>query len=162
MVRLGLGLYGYYPSAEAHRTVKLEPALELVSGIGHLKTCPTGSTIGYSRTFIAKRPTRVATVPVGYGDGYPRELSNRGKVIVVTLDGKVRTVCPVIGRVCMDDILVDVTDAPGTVLTDKVVVYSSRRDDPNSVESSAAMIGTIPYTLTTQLTSRIPRVYVEA
>ena len=160
MVRLGLGLYGYYPSAEAPRTVKLEPALELVSAIVHLKTCAPGSTIGYGRTFIAKRPTCVATVPVGYGDGYPRELSNRGKVIVGSADGKTRTVCPVIGRVCMDDILVDVTDAPGVAVADQVVVYSSIRDDANSVESSAAIIGTIPYTLTTQLTSRIPRVYV--
>ena len=162
MVRLGLGLYGYYPDPTVPHTVEFVPCLELLSSIIHLKTCAAGSPIGYGRTFTAKRSTRVATIPVGYADGYPRELSNRGCVSVLAPDKSTRTVCPVIGRVCMDDILVDVTDVPGVAVYDEVVIYSSRREDPNSVESIASLLGTIPYVLPTHLSSRVPRIHVES
>ena len=162
LVRLGLGLYGYYPDPSVPHTVPLEPCLELVSRIIHLKTCAAGSPIGYGRTFTTARSTRIATVPVGYADGYPRELSNLGKVLVLSPDHNTRTSCAVIGRVCMDDILVDVTDVPGAVsIADDVVIYSNRRQDPNSVESIASVLGTIPYTLSTRLTARVPRVHFE-
>jgi alanine racemase len=161
MVRLGLGLYGYYPSPNVSRTVELQPSLELVSRIVHLKTCPPGTTIGYGSTFTATRPSLIGVVPIGYADGYPRELSNRGKVIVLSGPDRTRTVCPLAGRVCMDDIMVDVTDAPGVAVADEVILYSNRREDPNSVESTATLLGTIPYTLTTRLSARVPRIHLD-
>ena len=100
-------------------------------------------------------------LPLGYGDGYPRELSNLGKVIVLSAQGTIRTRCPVIGRVCMDDTMIDVTDVPDVAMGDEVIVYSPRRDDPNSIEATAAALDTIPYTLTTRITARVPRVYVD-
>jgi len=104
----------------------------------------------------------VATLPLGYADGYSRRLSNLGKVIVLSGDGETRTVCPVIGRVCMDLTMIDVTEVlPGAAIGDEVIVYSRRREDLNSVEATAALLKTIPYTITCGLTGRVPRVYVD-
>lgn len=162
MVRLGLSLYGYYPLPETIYSIKLEPALELATRIVHLKTCPPGSTISYGRTYTTERETIVATLPIGYADGYPRKLSNMGKVIVLSGDDGTRTTCPVIGRVCMDLTMIDVTEAvPGAAVGDEVIVYSRRRTDANSVEATAALLKTIPHTVTCELTKRVPRVYVD-
>ena len=160
MVRVGIGTYGYYPSAAVGRSIELVPSLELVTRIVYLKSCPPGTPISYGRTFVTRRPSVVATLPLGYADGYRRELSNQGLVSVVSGPAKTRTFCPVIGRVCMDQVVIDVTEAPGVALGDEVIVYSRRREDPNSVEAVARMLSTIPHEVTCGLTKRVPRTYI--
>jgi len=160
-VRLGIALYGYYPSDETSRSLELHPAMSMHSRILHLKNLPPGSPVSYGRTFVTARDTLVATLPVGYADGLSTALSNRGKMIVKAADGT-GVVCPVIGRVCMDLTLLDVTDVPGVGIGSEVVVYSPRREDPNSVESTAEAADTIPYVVTCAVSKRVPRVYLPA
>lgn len=160
MVRVGIGAYGYYPSAAVGRSIELVPSLELVTRIVYLKSCPSGTPISYGRTFVTRRPGVVATLPLGYADGYRRELSNQGRVSVVSGPAKTRTFCPVIGRVCMDQVVIDVTEAPGVAVGDEVIVYSRRREDPNSVEAVARMLSTIPHEVTCGLSKRVPRTYI--
>ncbi|MBC7222830.1 MAG: alanine racemase, partial [Anaerolineae bacterium] len=116
MVRCGIAIYGLYPSAEVARPVDLRPALTLKGRVGHVRTLPAGSSISYGRTFTTRRPTRVALVPVGYGDGYHRLHSNRGAVLIRGWRA------PILGRVCMDQCVVDVTDIPGVRDGDEVVI----------------------------------------
>jgi alanine racemase len=161
MVRLGISLYGCYPSDETTRSIDLVPALALRTRIVNLKSVPAGSTISYGRTFVTQRPTLVAVVPVGYADGLSRKLSNAGKMIVHARTGE-GIVCPIIGRVCMDLTMLDVTDVPDVKVGSEVTVYSARRGDPNSVEAVARLIGTIPNEVTCAVSKRVPRVYLPA
>lgn len=156
MVRLGISMYGYYPSDEVDRTrADIRPALRLVSQIAHLKHVPAGTKISYGATFSTSRPTWIATVPIGYADGYSRQLSNTGHVIV----NGVR--CPVAGRVCMDQIMIDVTEVPDVKLYDEVVLYGSQGDAEVSLEEVAATIGTITYEVCCALGRRVPRRYLQ-
>ncbi len=161
MVRLGVSLYGYYPSDETSRSAALEPSMSVRTRVAHLKRVSAGSTISYGRTFVASRETLVATVPIGYADGLDRRLSNIGKMLVKGAGGT-RVVCPILGRVCMDLTMLDVTEVSEVGVGSDVVVISSRRDDPNSVESIARLVGTIPYTVTCGISKRVPRVYLPA
>jgi len=161
MVRLGISLYGYRPSDETSGAIDLHPAMSVRSRIIHLKRVPAGSPISYGRTFITGRETLVATVPIGYADGLCRRLSNVGKMIVKTPSGE-EVVCPIIGRVCMDQTMLDVTSVPDVSAGCAVTVISSRRDDPNSVESTARLLGTIPHVVTCAISKRVPRVYLPA
>lgn len=106
MVRAGITLYGLWPSEEMDHAFPLHPILSLYSHIVHIKTLPAGSAISYGGTYVTERESRIATIPVGYGDGYPRSLSSKGYVLV---RGKP---APIVGRVCMDQMMVDVTDIP--------------------------------------------------
>ena len=162
MVRLGISLYGYRPSDDTVDVMELRPAMRLRSRIVYLKEAPAGATISYGKTFVTKRPTLVATIPIGYGDGYPRALSNRGRMHVHVGHDAGGVLCPVIGRVCMDQVMLDVTDVEGVKSGCEVTVYSTRRDEANSVESIARMLDTIPHEITCGLTARIPHIYLPA
>ncbi|MGZ4106988.1 MAG: alanine racemase [Tumebacillaceae bacterium] len=155
MVRLGISMYGYYPSDEVSHQVPLKPAMRLVSEIVHLKQVPPGTKISYGATFETKRKSWIATVPVGYADGYSRSLSNKGHVL---LHG-VRV--PVIGRVCMDQLMLDVTDVPEAKLGDQVVLYGHQGEECISLEEVAGHIGTINYEVICALGRRVPRCYLE-
>jgi alanine racemase len=153
-VRPGIALYGMYPSEEVSREVPLRPALMLKSHVGRVRTLPAGSSVSYGRTFIAKGPTTVANIPVGYGDGYHRALSNKGAVLI----GGQRA--PIVGRVCMDQFVVDVSRIPGVAEGDEVVLIGSQGDERITPEEVAGLAGTINYEVTTGLLQRIPRLFL--
>ena len=154
MVRPGISTYGYWPS-KTMGTMKvlegLRPALRLESRIVLIKELPVGHTCGYGRTFRAQRPTRVGIVPLGYEDGYRRSFSNK---TVMVIGG---CAVPVIGRISMDQTIVDLTDQPQVKTGDVVTVISEKREDPNSVEALAELADTIPYEITCLLGRRIAR-----
>lgn len=153
-VRLGIALYGMYPSEEVDKTrVKLTPALELKSSITMVKELPAGEKISYGGTFTTTRPTTLATVSIGYGDGYPRALSSKGYVLI---RGKK---APIVGRVCMDQMMVDVTDIPGVVRNDTVTLIGRDGDCEITVEEIAELAGTFNYEFVCDLGKRIPRNY---
>lgn len=153
-VRAGIALYGMYPSDEINKkAVRLYPAMEIKSHIINLKTVGKGTSIGYGGTFTAERTTKVATIPVGYGDGYPRSLSNKGSVLI---RGKRAAI---IGRVCMDQLMVDVTDISGVEDGDVATLIGKDGDEFISVEEAAGLAGTFNYEFVCNIGKRIPRVY---
>lgn len=154
MVRPGLALYGYAPSAHMLDQIDLRPILRLVSHFTLIKTLPAGHCVGYGMTFVTKRPTRLGIIPIGYSDGYLRDLSN--VAVVGTRHGD----APVIGRVSMDQLAVDLTDLPAIATGDEVTLIDSGVDRPNSVRAIAERLGTIPYEVTCLLGRRIDRVPV--
>jgi len=154
MVRCGIAIYGLYPSAEVSRSVPLRPAMSLKSRVARLRTLPAGSCISYGCTYITSSPTRVALVPVGYGDGYHRLLSNRGQVLIRGRRA------PILGRVCMDQLVVDVSDIPGVRLNDEVVIFGRQGEGEISAEEVAAWAETINYEVTTSVLPRVTRVYL--
>jgi len=154
MVRPGLALYGLHPDAETLFGLDLRPILTLKTRVMFLKDIPPGASVSYGRRFIARRTTRAASLPIGYADGLSRSLSNRGHVLV----GGRRA--PIIGTICMDQCVADVTDIPGVSLNDEVVVYGSQGDERISIESVAQMLGTISYEVASTISRRVHRVYV--
>lgn len=155
MVRVGIAMYGLYPSDEVDRTkVELKPALSLKSSVILVKDVPTGQPISYGGTYVTNKPMKVATIPVGYGDGYPRSLSSKGSVLI---RGKK---APILGRVCMDQFMVDVTDIEDVKNDDEVVLIGLSGGEIISVEDIATIMGTINYEVVCQLGKRIPRVYL--
>ncbi len=155
MVRCGIAIYGLYPSAEVSRSVALRPAMSLKSRVARLRTLPAGSCISYGCTYVTSSPTRVALVPVGYGDGYHRLLSNRGQVLIRGRRA------PILGRVCMDQLVVDVSGIPGVRLDDEVVVFGRQGEEEISAEEVAAWAETINYEVTTSVLPRVTRVYLK-
>ncbi|MBD1372304.1 alanine racemase [Hazenella sp. IB182357] len=156
MVRLGVSMYGYYPSTEVSTAdVSLQPALTFKSSVSHLKQLPAGHGVSYGITYLATGKEWIATVPVGYADGYPRSLSNISFVLV----GGIR--CPVIGTICMDQLMVDVTEAMPVYTGDEVVLYGQQGDQTITVEEVAQLLGTINYEIPCMLNHRIPRVYLK-
>ena len=153
-VRLGIAIYGLHPSAEVEPAVPLRPALSVRSHVGRVRTLPAGSTVGYGRTYTAQSPTQVALVPVGYGDGYPRNLSNRGHVLI---NGQR---APIVGRVSMDQIVVDVTGIAAVEQDDEVVIIGEQMGARITAEEVAAQAETINYEITTRLLPRLPRIYL--
>lgn len=156
MVRPGLMLYGYSPFEKQGKgvtPVSLQPVLRLLTRICALKQVPVGTPISYGRTFITKRESRIATLPLGYADGYPRSLSNRGEMIV---SGKK---VPVVGRVCMDMTMVDVTDVPDAVVGSQVTVIGAQGGERILADDIAKWAGTIPYEILCGIGQRIPRYY---
>ena len=154
MVRPGMMLYGCYPSPESSHSVAITPAMKLVSRVAVVRDIPKGWTVSYGRTYTAPRDIRMGVVPAGYADGLSRKLSNAGKMIV---RGKA---VPIIGRVCMDLTMLDLTALPEARVGDEAVIYSDRREDPNSVENTAKLIGTIPNEIVCAVSARVERVYV--
>jgi len=151
MVRPGIMLYGYGPGEDS-----LRPVLSLKSRVILVKGVPAGTPISYGRTFITKRRSIIATVPIGYADGYSRRLSNSGEVLI---NGRR---APVIGRVCMDTIMVDVTEI-GDVREDTgVVLIGSQGDERITAQDIAQKIGTIPYEVLTSIGKRVKRIYKQA
>jgi len=156
-VRLGISLYGLYPSNEVSKTkVRLKPALSLISCVAYLKTIPANTSVGYGGTFTAARETKVATIPVGYGDGYPRLLSNKGYVLINGYKA------PIIGRICMDQFMVDVTDLPKVDIMDEVILVGESSGKHIYVEELSDLCGRFNYEFVCDLGKRIPRVYIQS
>lgn len=156
MVRLGISLYGMYPSEEVGReSLPLIPAMELKSYISFIKEVPAGTMVGYNGTFTTAAETKIATVPIGYADGYPRTLSNLGCVLI---RGKR---APVIGRICMDQFMVDVSAIDGVKTGDQIVLVGRDGDEFLSVEEVAGLAGSFNYEFVCDVGKRVPRVYYE-
>jgi len=153
MVRPGILLYGYEPSPRTK--VGLEPVMRLMSKVVYFKTAREGAGVSYGRTWRTSAPTRIATIPIGYGDGYSRALSNKGEAIV-----RGRRY-PVVGRVCMDQLMLDLGPDGVAYNGDDVLLFGTRGQDSIPAEILCERIGTIPYELTCMVNSRVPRVYVE-
>jgi alanine racemase len=154
MVRSGIITYGLYPSDEVDRTIlSLEPAMRLITKIAYLKTIPAGRSVSYGRNFMSQQETRVATVPIGYADGYRRSFSNRAWA---TLRGhKV----PLIGNVCMDQCMFDVTGVENVQEGDELILFG-RPEDGVTADALAALIGTINYEIVCSPSHRVPRIYI--
>lgn len=155
MVRAGISTYGLYPSQEVHKEkVRLTPAMSLKAKIAHVKTLPKGSSVSYGRRFTTQEETKIATIPVGYADGYKRALSNKAHVLV----GGIRV--PVIGSVCMDQFMVDVTAVPGVKAGDEAVLMGTQGSESVTADELAGLLGTINYEIVTSISPRMPRVYI--
>jgi len=152
-VRPGLALYGMRPSLEWEPPFPLRPAMTLKSRVIRVWTLAPGESVGYGRTFIAERECRMALVPIGYGDGYLRALSNRGAVLIRGRRAPVR------GRVSMDQIVVEVTEIPGVKVGDEAVILGQQGEAEIRAEELAAWAGTINYEITTLISPRVPRIY---
>ena len=155
MVRPGIMLYGYQPSNQMHYIPHLKPALTWKARVAHIKTLPAGRLIGYNGTFELYRDTLVATIPVGYADGYNRMLSNNGYVIC---RGKK---LPIIGKVCMDQFMVDASELPDMQPGDEVILLGTADGVSITVSEMAQHWGTIEHEVTCSIASRVPRVYIE-
>ena len=156
MVRAGIILYGLYPSHEmAEERLPLRPVMSLYSHVVHIKDVPEGVTVGYGATYTTKHPTRIGTIPVGYADGYPRALSNRASVLIRGRRA------PIIGRVCMDQFMVDVTDIPAVSVGDVVTLVGRDGTEEISVEEISEMAGSFNYEFVCDVSRRVPRVYVK-
>ncbi len=152
MVRCGIATYGLYPSDEVDKIrIVLKPAMSLTSHISYVKTVEAGQGISYNGTFVTTRETKVATIPVGYADGYPRLLSSKGRVLI---RGKA---APIIGRICMDQFMVDVTDIPDAARGDKVTLVGTDGDLTISLDEIAALTETINYEVACDISKRVPR-----
>ncbi len=155
MVRCGIVTYGLYPSEYVnHSFANLIPAMELKSHVVYIKEVPSGTGISYGSTYITKRKTKVATIPVGYADGYSRNLSNVGKVII---RGKY---APIIGRICMDYFMVDVTDIEDVTQGDTVTLLGKDGDCVISAKTLALWSHSFPYEMVCTVGKRIPRVFL--
>ncbi len=153
-VRAGIILYGLYPSDEVEKEgFPLMPVMELITHVSHVKMLPAGVGISYGRTYITDSPTTVATIPVGYADGYHRSLSNRGSVII---HGKR---CPIIGRICMDQMMVDVTTAGDVCVGDKVTLIGRDEDEFIPVEEVADLAYSFNYEFVCNIGRRVPKAY---
>lgn len=153
MVRPGLMLYGAYPSPEMVSQVTLKPALSWKTRMLQLKKVPKGSSISYGQTFVTKRESLIATLPLGYADGYHRLLSNRAVVLVRGQRA------PVVGRVCMDLTMVDVTDIRGVVEEDEVVLLGAQGGEVILADEMARWAETISYEIFTSISARVPRIH---
>ncbi len=154
LVRSGIVTYGLYPSAEVDPDLlRLTPALSWHSRVTHVKALPPGRPISYGGTFVTQRETLVATIPVGYADGYRRSLS--GKFHVLIRGQK----APILGRICMDQLMVDVTDIPDTVPGDKVVLIGSQGGETITMEEIADAAGSFNYEFVCGISRRVPRLY---
>ncbi len=157
VVRAGISLYGLRPSAQVRTDlVELAPALSLYSKIVFMKEIEEGTEVSYGGTFVAKDKMTIATVPVGYGDGYPRGLSRRGHVLV---QGEK---APILGRVCMDQFMIDVTHITNVDLGDKVTLIGHDGNETITIEDLEQMSGGFNYEIACNLSPRIPRVYTKA
>lgn len=154
--RVGISLYGLYPSDEMDQeNMKLKPAMNLYSHVVYVKTIEKGRGVSYGHTFIADKDMKVATIPIGYGDGYPRNLSNKGYVLI---HGKK---APIIGRVCMDQFMVDVSDIEDVCVGDKVTLAGTDGDETILIDDLSVLAGTFNYEFVCNLGKRVPRVYLK-
>ena len=156
VVRAGITLYGLWPSNQVRKDiVKLSPALSLYSHIVYIKEIEAGTAVSYGGTYVADRVRRVATIPVGYGDGYPRGLSGKGHILI---HGKK---APILGRVCMDQFMVDVTEIPEAAMGDRVTLIGREGQQEITMELLGELSGRFNYELACDITKRVPRVYTK-
>lgn len=156
LVRAGISTYGLYPSEEVQKDqLRLKPALSLKSHVAFVKDVEEGTPISYGGTFVAPKKMKIATIPVGYADGYPRSLSNQGYVLI---RGKK---APILGRICMDQFMVDVTEIEGVSFGDKVTMIGCDGNETITVEMLGELSGRFNYEFICDLGKRIPRVYVK-
>ena len=156
IVRAGITIYGIYPSSEVERDiVKLTPVMELKSHVTYVKDVPEGAAISYGGTYVADKKRRVATIPVGYADGYPRQLSNKGWVLI---HGKK---APILGRVCMDQFMVDVTEIGDVKKGDEVTLLGRDGDEFISIEEIGDLCGRFSYEFACDISPSVPRIYVK-
>lgn len=155
MVRAGITLYGLCPSEQVGKQYDLQPALSLYSHVVHIKEIEKGDCISYGGTYRATEKRRVATIPVGYGDGYPRTMSGKGYVLIRGRRA------PILGRVCMDQLMVDVTDIPRVQLLDLVVLIGRDGEECITMEEVGEISGRFNYELACDLGNRIPRFYYQ-
>lgn len=156
VVRAGITLYGLWPSNQVRKDiVKLSPALSLYSHIVYIKEIEAGTAVSYGGTYVADRVRRVATIPVGYGDGYPRGLSGKGHILI---HGKK---APILGRVCMDQFMVDVTEIPEATMGDRVTLIGREGQQEITMELLGELSGRFNYELACDITKRVPRVYTK-
>lgn len=153
MVRPGLMLYGIYPSPEMVNEISLKPVLTWKTSIHQLKRVPKGFSISYGQTFTTQRESMIATLPLGYADGYKRSLSNRGAVLVRGQRA------PIIGTICMDLTMADVTDIRGVNQGDEVVLLGQQKDAAISADEIASWANTISYEILTSISARVPRIH---
>jgi alanine racemase len=154
MVRPGIVLYGSYPSEEVKRPLDLRQTMGFKTKIVYIKEVPEGTSISYGKTFITKRKSKIATLPVGYADGFNRLLSNNYHVLV---KGKYAAV---IGRICMDQTMIDVTDIEGVEVGDDVIIFGNQEGEKITAEEIAKKLNTIPYEVYCGISSRVPRIYI--
>ncbi len=154
MVRNGIITYGLYPSNEVDKTkIKITPAMSIKSHVVYVKEVDKNFTVSYGATYVTDKKTKIATIPIGYADGYPRSLSNKGRVLI---KGKS---APIIGRVCMDQMMVDVTDIEGVKQGDVVTIVGTDQDEKITVEELANTAGSFNYEFLCNVNKRVPRVY---
>ncbi|MBQ5311265.1 MAG: alanine racemase [Oscillospiraceae bacterium] len=154
LVRFGIMLYGLKPDRSLELPVKLLPVMDLKAAVSFVKTVPAGKTISYGRTYRTERETAIATIPIGYADGYPRELSNKAHVLI---NGHR---APVIGRVCMDQLMADVTGIPDVHEGSEVVLIGRSGDEVITADDLAELVGTIGYEIVCGISKRVPRVII--
>lgn len=155
-VRAGIILYGLWPSDEVSKDkISLKPAMSLVSHITYIKNVPKGTPVSYGGTFVTDRPTTIATVPVGYADGYPRALSNKSHVLI---HGKKANI---LGRVCMDQLMVDVTFIPEAQMGDTVTLLGKNGDEVITMEEIAFLSDHLNYELACDIGKRVPRLFIK-
>lgn len=152
LVRPGIMMYGHYPSNETTESIEIQPAMSFKTAVSQVKTIGRGESVSYGRTWIAEQPARIATLPVGYADGYNRLLSNRGEVLI-----RGRR-CPVAGRVCMD--LIMAVAGEEVAVGDEAVLFGRQGDQEIRVSAICEQLGTIPYEVTCWVAKRVPRVYI--
>lgn len=153
LMRAGITTYGLWPSNEVTKDLDLRPALSLISHVSYVKTIAKGEPISYGGTYITSRESTIATVPVGYGDGYPRSLSNNGYVLINGFKA------PITGRVCMDQFMVDVTDVPDVKQGTKVTLIGCDGNNTITAEELGDLSGRFNYELVCDINSRVPRVF---
>lgn len=159
MVRAGIILYGYAPSEKLRASLDLRPAMRLKTMISHIKTVRKGCSVSYGRTFTADRDMRIATVPVGYADGFIRSYAKDGYMFVWDKTRKFGKNCKIIGRICMDQTMLDVTDFPEAELSNIVVVFGNGKDGEPTAEDVARWGDTISYEVLCAVSKRVPRLY---
>lgn len=156
MVRAGIMTYGLYPSEDVDKTLlDIKPAMEWKTHISHIKTLEAGREISYNGTYVTNKRTVVATVTVGYADGYPRCLSNKGRVIVNGRYAKI------LGRVCMDQLMIDITDIPNVKTDDEVTLVGRDGDAVLTMEEVSGLAHSFNYELPCRISRRVPRVYIK-
>lgn len=155
IVRAGIAIYGLYPSEEVDKTtIELKPAMELKAHITHVKWIERGTEVSYGGTFVARDKMKIATIPVGYGDGYPRSLSNKGHVLIHGQKARI------LGRVCMDQFMVDVTGIENVAAGTEVTLVGKDGDSYLAVEELAELSGRFNYEFICDINKRVPREYI--
>ena len=156
MVRAGIILYGLYPSDEVNKSViDLKPVMSIKSNISYIKVVGENTPIGYGRTYYTNKKSIIATIPVGYADGYIRKMQNKGKVIINN------KFAPIVGRICMDQFMVDITEIPNTNIGDEVIIMGTNGNISITANEIAKIVDTISYEIVCMIGKRVPRQYIK-